>query len=327
MFVRSIYTARELWLHADSALSFVLAPANVGVTLRAPSDDEIRKGYDGRNAFCICMSEHNIAQAQVDELDRADRQTENVPWSSLPSELTTYVAKVKVDHAAAARQAIRIVRWRANLHTFSRPLAVVRSEWSSDRDAWRALPTQLSGHLLFAGSPARLPVSTASSLSAMAAAGNSEPVYHELFREAWEHRHSNPRSSLILGIASIEVAVRQLIADLIPASAWIVARLQTPPVGKLLRQFIPTLKARSSFGGSTKPPPTDLIRIIERGVEDRNEVAHAGKDAPPYKELEELLLAVRDCMWLFDYYRGFEWAKDYIRAETLASLRSEPRTA
>jgi hypothetical protein len=43
-----------------------------------------------------------------------------------------------------------------------------------------------------------------------------EPVAHELWREAWNLRHPNLRSSLVIGVAAAEVGLKQLIATLVP---------------------------------------------------------------------------------------------------------------
>jgi hypothetical protein len=90
----------------------------------------------------------------------------------------------------------------------------------------------------------------------MVESGDQEPVAHQLFREAWELRRSNPRSALAIGIAAAEIGVKDLIASLIPDTRWLVKETPSPPVVKILREYLPMLPVRGRLKDKTLKPPS-----------------------------------------------------------------------
>ena len=85
----------------------------------------------------------------------------------------------------------------------------------------------------------------------MVESGDQEPVAHQLLREAWELRSSNPRSALAIGIAAAEIGVKDLIASLVPNAQWLVMEMPSPPVVKILREYLPMLPVRGRFKDKT----------------------------------------------------------------------------
>jgi hypothetical protein len=144
--------------------------------------------------------------------------------------------------------------------------------------------------------------------------GKQEPVAHQLFREAWELRRSNPPSALAIGIAAAEIGVKDLIATLVPNSRWLVKKTQSPPVVKILREYLPMLPVRAHFKDKRLKPPSELITLIGKGIKYRNDLVHAGDALPDWKELENILRAVNDVLWICQLYAGEEWAGSYVSA-------------
>ena len=58
------------------------------------------------------------------------------------------------------------------------------------------------------------------------------PLWHELYLEARQLEHTNPRSSLVIAVAAIEAGFKEYVAEIIPNSAWLLQELPTPPLGK-----------------------------------------------------------------------------------------------
>lgn len=52
----------------------------------------------------------------------------------------------------------------------------------------------------------------------------------------------------------------------------------------------------------------------------RNQVAHANAQPLKSETIESVLLAVRDVLWLMDFYRGHTWAWEHLRDSTRAQL-------
>jgi hypothetical protein len=146
--------------------------------------------------------------------------------------------------------------------------------------------------------------------------GTQEPVAHQLFREAWELRGANPRSALAIGMAAAEIGVKDLIASLVPDSHWLVKEMPSPSVVKILREYLPILPVRARFKDKTLKPPAELITRIKKGIEYRNDLVHAGAPVPGFPELERILCAVSDVLWICQLYEGNEWAGSYVSGET-----------
>lgn len=156
----------------------------------------------------------------------------------------------------------------------------------------------------------------------------TEPVGHDLFRAAWDARITNPRASLFLGIASIEVGTKECIARLVPESSWLVDSLPSPPVFRMIKDYLPRLLAERG-NLSIYAPPAEFMNIIQRGVEQRNTLAHKLGDsercreipkALEYLTLEELLWTVEDLLWLYDGYCGRRQAFNHMRGWTTQKL-------
>jgi hypothetical protein len=143
-----------------------------------------------------------------------------------------------------------------------------------------------------------------------------EPVGHKLFREAWKNKASDRRSSLLMGIAAAEVGFKHCVTALVPQTDWLVEQVPSPPLVTMLRDYLPLLPAKNTIGGKVLPPPKpEILDVLTKGVNLRNKVTHTGAAEPAYETVEEVLLAVRDVLWLLDFYRGHGWALGYVRPE------------
>jgi hypothetical protein len=151
-----------------------------------------------------------------------------------------------------------------------------------------------------------------------------EPLYHELFREAWEQQRTNPRSAIVIGIAAAESGIKQCIAKLVPFAEWLVQEMPSPPIIKIMKTYFPTLPTKTKLNDKVFIPKS-ICDEIDIGVQVRNKLAHIGVIPEQYKpyhddlaqKTEELLLNILDFLWLIDYYSGHEWALDNVREEIL----------
>ena len=148
-----------------------------------------------------------------------------------------------------------------------------------------------------------------------------EPVAFELLREAVQNVGGNDRSALVMGVAAIEVGLKHCIARVAPDARWMVEEAPSPPVARMLREYLPTLPMRNTVAGEVKPPPSHHIDYVTKYVRLRNEIAHVGADASlDVDDLLEFLDVARDLLHLFDFYVGHEWAMEYVRDETRDAL-------
>ena len=88
-----------------------------------------------------------------------------------------------------------------------------------------------------------------------------------------------------------------------------------PPVVRMLMEYLPTLPARNTFNGKVYPPP--FKELFRNAVNKRNLLAHRSDDHDiKDEELAEIIAAIRDTLWLLDYYCGNAWALGYVREST-----------
>jgi hypothetical protein len=144
----------------------------------------------------------------------------------------------------------------------------------------------------------------AASVIELVNAGNREPIGHELFEEAWNQRSDLPRSSLLIGMTAAEVGFKTFIGDLVPDAEWLAFNAPTPPLVQMLEQYLPGLAVRQRITDTTPLlVPKKILDTIRKGVLLRNRIAHAGEDVKQ-DSLKEILGAVRDLLYLLDFYAG-----------------------
>jgi hypothetical protein len=131
-----------------------------------------------------------------------------------------------------------------------------------------------------------------------------EPLAHQLFNDAWSLRYTNPRASLVVAVAAAEVGLKRVIGLIVPDARWLLEEIPAPPIGKMLKKYIPTLKVKSFITGKMIVPPAKLIAKLENAAKARNKIVHVGEKAPEPNELIEMLEAIRDFLWVCDLYRG-----------------------
>jgi hypothetical protein len=149
----------------------------------------------------------------------------------------------------------------------------------------------------------------------------NEPIGHELFSEAWQIRESNPRSSLIIGIAAIEASFAECITILVPDSRWLINHVPSPPLVTMLKNYLPLLPCKNKIFDKILPPPTSITNILIQAVENRNQIAHGRANTFKKKfDLEEFLRSTRDILYLLDYYCGHTWAFEKLRPETATKM-------
>jgi hypothetical protein len=152
-----------------------------------------------------------------------------------------------------------------------------------------------------------------------------EPLGHELLREALDLQHSNPRAALVIGIAALEVGLKECVADLAPDTAWLVQETPTPPVVKMLVEYVPTLPARWRISGRVASPPEAALKTVRDAVHARNRLIHRGVFQTSISDLNDTLTTVRDVLYLLDVYRGRPWALNCISVSMRRGIEGELR--
>jgi hypothetical protein len=221
--------------------------------------------------------------------------------------------------AAAIDTALRLIRWRYGMEGPSRPVSASRGlQWSDDGGEWHVLPVvgRARGALHVA---MRLTPERIAQIEGMIPT-SEEPFAHSLLREAEELIFTHTASALVIGIAALEVRLKELIGDLAPDAQWLVDNLPSPSLEKLIGEYLPKLPAKVPASG-TLTFPASVLATIKKGVTLRNQTAHRGHPRLEADTVAEILATVRDLLWLCDYLAGHDWALQHVNP----SLRSELR--
>src|SRR5215213_2408455 len=240
-----------------------------------------------------------------------------------PVQFQEFASAVHHRLVESIRLTARLIRWRWAIKTSHKPIhSTWGVSWSFDGQDWRRMPYTMSGDLEF-DFPFPVSAKAHNEMERLIKACENEPLGHELFLEAWELRSNNPRSELIIGMSAAEVGLKQCIGKLVPDAGWLANNVPTPPLDKLLSNYLPMLPAKLKIEGRVLKPSKMIRSAIRKGIEARNASVHIGTEPPKLPELKELLLAIRDLLYLLDFYCGFEWALDQIRDEVRQEMVNE----
>jgi hypothetical protein len=357
IYFRSQYRIQELQIrvaapsaaladHDHHYLEFqVGGPHNVVVSLRNNTEDKAaRKAETYLFCYVTCCFEPNpkirsifeslvkeqlpsrskIPPEAVDKyIDDSGALKDIPPLRFLPENIQQFVNQVCREHRTAAERAVDVLRWRAAQLGLLSPISSSRFYWSLDKENWHSFPIFTEASMEVRSFTVPLSTQIRSDMQALIDLKSAEPLGHELFREAWAQLNSpNLRSALVIGVAALEVGVKECVSALVPRAAWIVSEVPSPPVHKMLETYLPSLPAKCTFEGAVLSPPKAISDELRDAIRDRNEVSHRGRAKPLDRtKLKERLLAIRDVLWLLDYYQGHEWALDYVREKTLKMMQ------
>lgn len=296
-------------------------PRSIIVRLSTNYPDEL-KPKDPSALVCTSTTTADAPIGEITSQLKAAISTADGRWANrkgvAPSTLA-FFDSVTGELQRVMASTVAVLRWREGLAEAPPDPCFNRREFlSEDGEAWREISTVRSLEIRF-GMPTG-PATPANELVKevveLITAGMEEPLGHQLFREAWNQRDSRPRSALVIGVAAAEVGFKKLVASLVPQAQWLVDEVQTPSLVKMLNKFLPTLPLKARVRGKSIRPPRQLLRSLEEAVKCRNDLVHAGKAPPSRKDLDNMLRAVNDLLWICDLYGGQLWALKHISVST-----------
>jgi hypothetical protein len=231
-----------------------------------------------------------------------------------PEDVLSYCAEVARELSNDCRRVVELVRWRWRSDSPHSPYVHVAAEFSADGERWLALPARLHMHATL-GFGLVLNETAQRSVQKLIEAAASEPLAHQLLREAKDVAGGNPRSALVVAVAAVESGFKHLVADLVPDAGWLAENVPSPPVVKMLKEFLPLLPVRLQLNDTVLAPPKYVRTLLTEAVEDRNRVMHTGRGQTGpdvHDQLHETLTAIQDTLYLFDYYAGHAWALEEL---------------
>jgi hypothetical protein len=215
---------------------------------------------------------------------------------------------------------IAILRWRYGIT--DSPVNSM-SNWSEDVSldgyTWRGISTLRSIKIAFGRPFTKLDSSAVEEVSRLHKEGADPPLALQLINEARNQSTVHPRSSLVIAVTAAEVAIKQLIGVLAPDARWLAENVPSPPIYKILKDYVPKLKVKARATQLPLQPPKKLLARLNEAVELRNKVVHAGVAPPNPDKLLEILAAMEDVVWICDLYGGHAWAGHHISPETISA--------
>jgi hypothetical protein len=317
--------------HEQEPLTFRLGDQHgTSVMIRPPTVDEKEK-QKGEFLVCFAFTEeeppsgiNKIFESLIQSASEHPTEPDEKQGALLSRDFQNFASQVRHRLYESIRRTVRIIRWRWALTSSHNPIASTSGvSWSLDNHRWLTMPEDLhfeGGRFEFYF---RISARLHGEMEALIKGGENEPVGHELFLEAWALRRTNPRSALIIGMSAAEVGFKQCIGKLVPPAEWLAHHAPTPPLDKMLSNYLPLLPAKLKIEGRVLKPSKKIRSSIKAGIEARNHSVHLGSEPPKGKDLKELLLSIRDLLYLLDFYCGFEWALEYIRDEVRAEMVEE----
>jgi hypothetical protein len=247
-----------------------------------------------------------------------------------PNEMQDFIEHLEKAAGDAARRVVDLIRWRqGKLSGSENPLTFQRFEWSIDGTRWFSVPCDADIY-----EDERLGIvltpNVLAGIQEMANAEYDMPFAHVLLREAWDLRITNPRSSILFGVAAAEIGVKQAIMTLVPDASYLVEKLLLPPLDDLLKNYVPILPVSRRFEDAPPSIPDWVRKAVKKGVEDRNKLAHrplGGTEVVEelkFENLTRLLVAVHNLLLLLDFYCGKEWAAELLSNESRTDLGLPP---
>jgi hypothetical protein len=335
MLFKLCFTISRLDIHSRDVLSFALdSPESIRFSLRAPNEEERAKGQQSYNALLDVLGEFDPtrnAQPVFAALFEGKRPPEGQKARSAeemiirdgpsygleyyPDPFVAFADKVGGRLSSASYTLVDVLRWR---YAQEGPPSPIGSRGflcsNDDGNSWKPIPGRYSiqnvtpPHSVFVIEEADV-----DEIRELVTTGQEEPVYHELLREAKELQHSSPRSSILIAMSAAEVAVKSAIAKKVPESTWLIDNIQSPPLVKILMEYLPTLFSQEKQLYETRKG-SRLIKTIEDGVFIRNGMIHRGSHPPSSEKVREIIDVVQELLWICDYCSGYRWATGHIQA-------------
>jgi len=244
-----------------------------------------------------------------------------IPLRFMPEEVEKFVLDMSMTMQDTTERSIRAMRWRFGLNGNHGAIEFNGYDYSFDGSLWHAMPHFGDYTRAITTMVIELDNEDLRVVESLVTHGGDEPLGHTLLREAWHERFDNPRSALVLGMTAAEVGMKGCIGTLVPQAEWLSIHMPTPPLVKMVSEYLPQLMSVKWSNGDVPTVPKNIRKALADGAEMRNRTAHAGAKPPGWRVLERILVSVHDFLCLLDYYCGHEWTLDYLSSETRAALQ------
>lgn len=232
-----------------------------------------------------------------------------------PKDIVKMIEDVETKLIHSADRFINILRWRQNIDIDGRP------DWSlfwktGDGQTYPLAPLR-GGPLVGVASRFRIGIRTNEEdcialKDLCSKEEQNEPLGYLLLREAYSLAAESTRGSILTLTSALETAVKIHISKVAPDTAWLLASIQSPPIFKIMRDYIPAIHRSRGHGIEFWEKLQPQIKKVDKLVEVRNKIAHTGKIPDGAAPVKDYLTLVSDFLRIIDVLDGHEWAKAYV---------------
>ncbi len=239
-----------------------------------------------------------------------------------PPNYRSFVDSVRQRLLDAVARCVSAIQWRYNMRGSHHAVKGDGNlKWSMDGHDWHAMPGIAAGVVAtdvvtFLGAK-QFPDE---SLLTLLQSGVERPLGHELLREAVQLRVTSARGAFVVAIMAAEVGLKHCIGRLAPNAEWLIREIQSPPVDKLLGEYLPTLLSNGNLPSDGVPPPKAMIDELKKYVRIRNDIVHKGDHEKVTERVDSAIKIVRNLLYLLDYYCGHQWAWNELDRELRKEL-------
>lgn len=129
-------------------------------------------------------------------------------------------------------------------------------------------------------------------------------IYPRIYFEAVKNISNNPETAIVLAVESLEVALKNCIVHLDAKTKWLMDNIPSPPLEKILKEYLPLL-----IPPSVPTIPNELItHSLKNAVCARNRIVHLGSYKVDKKKTEKWLTDIGRIIAYLEYYMGCDWA-------------------
>jgi len=231
-------------------------------------------------------------------------------WKDVPKFFKSKIKALVNRLYQAERNSLDLLLWRTDQGISHQPYSGGHDQFSFDGKEWFSLPMDLSGVIRSTSSKTKFPEGIDNFIEENFKKEACMPTHYSFFREALGQYDENPRSSLVIGLATIEYAAIWA-SKLLPTSDKYKKEIGIERYGfpDIMKKFIPHF---SDIAEKKLPEEEFFNRNEILSInESRIDIVHGrGKNLNP-EEAWIALCKIKRVISYIEYLAGFDWAVEH----------------
>lgn len=201
------------------------------------------------------------------------------------------------------QRVFQLARWRFNLSEDDNQIIHRNYSWSPDQKNWYPIsylepPVATVAFIDEVNMSAK---EISEEMTQLLKTESVEPVYHALIRDARAQRFVSPKSSFIIAVAALEVAIKQFIEYKSPEAGWIIANVNSPDIHKILSGLVPALEPAFTLDD-------DTLKEVRNIIGNRNTLVHKGIIDFNFQRMVDSITLISKIIRRVDFHCGRKWS-------------------